>query len=879
MATKSLVIVESPAKCKKIEKFLGAGYRVEASYGHLTSLPDLKHIDFENNFKPEFVPIESKMRQISALRKAISTADRVIIATDDDREGEAIGWHICALFKLPVADTERIIFHEITETAIKRAIQTPTRLNMDVIYAQQARQILDLIVGFKISPILWKNIVFNAKNSLSAGRCQTPALRLVYDNYREINDNCEAGMKFVYKTRGIFTNKSIEFTLNHDFTDKSTMEEFLEDSVSHAHIMTRMTEKTVSRNPPEPLITSTIQQTANNIMHISPKDTMTICQRLYETGYITYMRTDCKVYSMEFLDTVKPYIARNYDSVISGGDPKYSTYIHPDIERLTKSEKNEPSNAKTKAKESKESKDKKGAKALKDGKDKDKDKDKDKEQNLAQEAHEAIRPTKIEISELPEDEEFSARERKLYKIIWTTTLESCMADAVYITMPIHISAPSISESSSNILEDGSKRDKSKKAILYSYTSEYCIFKGWKIVKNEDDAMTRYFEYLKQLTGEKDAGITVKYRKISSKQSIRDTKQHYTESKLVQLLDQRGIGRPSTFSAIIEKIMERNYVKRGNVEGKTVKTSDYELEDDEITEIEGERTFGNEKNKLVIQPIGIVVCEFLIQNFPQLFDYDYTKKMESDLDIIAKGEMLYYELCGSCNSLIDDTIQSKSLDKSSAKVNIRIDDCHSYIIGKNGPVIRYCDPQPQQGDKTRHSTNNNVRFISISKDIEIDMDRLREGGYTLADIAVQDDDSGASSSRKPASTIELGVYKGDIVYLKHGQYGDYIEHKKTRKSMSCLDKKREDITIKDAQDVLEGKVGGIGASDKSTIVREINQELSIRKGKYGDYIFYKTAKMNRPQFLKLKGFPDNEYKKCDICVLKRWITSTYNIVIA
>lgn len=876
MATKSLVIVESPAKCKKIEKFLGAGYKVEASYGHLTSLPDLKHIDFDHNFKPEFVPIESKMRQISALRKAISTADRVIIATDDDREGEAIGWHICTLFKLPVADTERIIFHEITETAIKRAIQTPTRLNMDVIYAQQARQILDLIVGFKISPILWKNIVFNAKNSLSAGRCQTPALRLVYDNYREINDNCEAGMKFVYKTRGIFTNKSIEFSLNHDFTDKSAIEEFLEDSVSHAHIMTRMTEKTVSRNPPEPLITSTIQQTANNMMHISPKDTMSICQRLYETGYITYMRTDCKVYSMEFLDTVKPYIVRNYDSVISGGDSKYSTYIHPDIERLTKSEKNEPSNAKAKEK----AKSKKSAKALKDGK----DGDRDKEQNLAQEAHEAIRPTKIEISELPEDEEFSARERKLYKIIWTTTLESCMADAVYITMPVHISAPSISES----LEDVSKREKSKKAIFYSYTSEYCIFKGWKIVKNEDDAATRYFEYLKQLTGEKDekegkegkdAGITVKYRKISSKQSIRDTKQHYTESKLVQLLEQRGIGRPSTFSAIIEKIMERNYVKRGNVEGKTVKTSDYELEDDEITEIEGERTFGNEKNKLVIQPIGIVVCEFLIQNFPQLFDYDYTKKMESDLDIIAKGEMLYYELCSSCNSLIDDTIQSKSLDKSSAKVNIRIDDCHSYIIGKNGPVIRYSDPQPplQQGDKTLQS-NNNVRFISIRKDIEIDMDRLREGGYTLADIAVQDNDGGTSSSRKQVSTIELGVYKGDIVYLKHGQYGDYIEHKKTRKSMSCLDKKREDITIKDAQDVLEGKVGGTGASDKSTIVREINHELSIRKGKYGDYLFYKTAKMNKPQFLKLKGFPDNEYKKCDICVLKRWITSTYSISI-
>ncbi len=322
----TLVIVESPAKCQKIEKYLGPGYKVLASYGHLTTLSDLKNIDIENKFTPHFTPIESKAQQISKLQRAINSSSRVVIATDDDREGEAIGWHICRLFRLPVNTTERIIFHEVTETAIKRAIQNPTTLNINTINSQQARQILDLIVGYKISPVLWKNILTNTKNALSAGRCQTPALRLVYDNYLDIE---QSPGKTSYNTRGYFTSKNLEFSLNHDFESSKKVEEFLEASINYKHELSRLPEKTVNKPPPEPFITSTIQQTANNLMHISPKETMKICQKLYEQGYITYMRTDCKVYSKEFIDTVKAYI-----------DLKYSTqHIHPVIDRLWNREK------------------------------------------------------------------------------------------------------------------------------------------------------------------------------------------------------------------------------------------------------------------------------------------------------------------------------------------------------------------------------------------------------------------------------------------------------------------------------------------------------------------------------------------------------------
>ena len=303
----SLVIVESPAKCSKIENYLGSGYKCMASFGHLRTLNDLKCVDIHNNFKPTFNIAESKRQQINKLKKAISCASEVILASDDDREGEAIAWHICQMFNLPITTTKRIIFHEITKTALQKAITNTTTINMDVVYAQQARQILDLIVGYKLSPILWQKISYNTKAGLSAGRCQTPALRIVYDNQKQID---ESPGKKVYQTTGKFTSKNIPFVLSHNHSNEDEMEQFLEDTVNHDHVYECGKKRNTTKQPPTPFTTSTLQQMSSNELRYSPKQTMQLCQTLYEGGYITYTE-----YTNIFKRFLKDRCCANYKTV------------------------------------------------------------------------------------------------------------------------------------------------------------------------------------------------------------------------------------------------------------------------------------------------------------------------------------------------------------------------------------------------------------------------------------------------------------------------------------------------------------------------------------------------------------------------------------
>ena len=312
--TTTLVIVESPAKCKKIEEYLGPGYKCVASYGHLREIPSLKNIDIENNFNQTYTVIDNaiKKKQIEILRKEIKNAHEVILSSDGDREGEMCSMSIIELFKLPL-NTKRITFNEITEYAIQCAIKNQRTINMDIVHAKQARQILDILVGFKISPMLWKFITKpkGKEHSLSAGRCQTPALRLIYDNDEDIKKSEE---RKVYNTTGYFTNSNIAFDLSpqgkHESEDEIT--DFLDGSADFSHIYNCSQPVKVYRKPPEPFTTSRIQQVASNELHYAPKETMRICQLLYEGGYITYMRTDSKTYSAEFLDNVKKYIISTY---------------------------------------------------------------------------------------------------------------------------------------------------------------------------------------------------------------------------------------------------------------------------------------------------------------------------------------------------------------------------------------------------------------------------------------------------------------------------------------------------------------------------------------------------------------------------------------
>ena len=749
-----LVIVESPAKCKKIESYLGNGYKCLASFGHIRELTNgLKCIDIKNNFEPTFTLLENKTRNIKNLKKFIKNADEVIIATDDDREGEAIGWHICKTFNLSIQNTKRIIFHEITKSAVKKAIKNPIRINMSKVNAQLARQILDRLVGFIISPQLWKHISRKTKQGLSAGRCQTPALKIIYENQQLIDKT--PGVE-VYNTKGIFTKHKLEFILNKEFINNENIIEFLEESIDFKH---KLYNKKISENkkklPPSPFTTSKLQQKSSNILHYSPKQTMMIAQKLYEGGFITYMRTDSKTYSKEFIDKTKSYI-----------QTKWSTqYIHHNIERHT----------------------------LRNGK--------------GQEAHEAIRPTDINKISLPASSD--NRQKKLYELIWKNTIESCMADAIYDLLQLTIKAPN--------------------KFKYNYSHQKITFPGWLIVSGYNTDNTIYNEL-----DNMEKGIIIPYNKIFSEFTLKNIKTHYTEAKLVQALEENGIGRPSTFSGLVAKLIDRKYVNKIDIIGKKLEYTDYELEGNEISEISGSKTFGNEKNKLKIQPIGILVCEFLYKNYDDLFNYGYTSDMEKSLDIISRGEKIWYELCDECYKQVNKLTNTIKNERET----IKIDENHTYMIARYGPVIKY-----QKDEETK--------FLSIKDDIDIQL--LREGKYKLKDILKDN----ATFSGK-----NLGNFKNMSVILKKGKYGLYIQWNGKNYSIKHIRKNENNIKLDDVLDVLLGK-----KSSNPKIIKLVNEEISVRKGKYGPYLFYKTKTMKKPKFLPLKG---KDWKEAPIALFEKWV---------
>jgi DNA topoisomerase-1 len=792
--TTTLVIVESPAKCKKIEEYLGPGYKCVASYGHLRELPSLKNIDIENNFTPTYTIIDNaiKKKQIEFLRKEIKNAHEVILASDDDREGEKISYCISQIFNLDINKTKRITFNEITEQALQHAIKNPRTIDMDLVHAQQARQILDILVGFKVTPMLWKFINKSKDNSLSAGRCQTPALRLIYDNDQDIKQTEE---RKVYNVTGFFTNSNIAFDLSpqNKYETEDEITDFLDGSGDFSHIYTCSKPVKAVKKQPEPFTTSSLQQTASNELHYAPKETMRVCQALYEGGYITYMRTDSKTYSKDFISLTKDYIVRNYEA----------KYINDNIDSFTSGSVKE------------EKKEKKG----KNGKEND---------SLRQNAHEAIRPTNISLFELPET--FDSKEKRMYKLIWEHTLESCMAPATFFSITASISA----------FQD----------TKFTYTSELIDFPGWKIVSkkytNEIKPENKEYQYLQQIK----QNTEIPYKKMCAKVTIKGSKQHYTEARLVQLLEEKGIGRPSTFSSLVDKIQERGYVKKEDVKGKELLCKDYELSNGEIFEIENKREFGNEKGKLVIQPLGIIVMEFIDKHFSGLFNYSYTKDMEDELDKIAKGGAIWYNLCETCNKQIDILVDGL---KDESKIEVKLDDNNTYLVGKYGPVIK-CVEQVNGIEQ--------INFKAIKKDIDIH--KIENGDYNQSIEEIIDKDV-------VKKRYILGKYEGNDVVIQKGKFGLYITWDKNSKTLKELgNRPMENITFEEVKKYLE---------EGSNLIREVSTNISIRKGSKGEYIFYKTAKMKKPQFYDLKPFSSDtksDYKTCNMTVLKSWLKEKYDI---
>jgi len=795
-----LIIVESPSKCKKIESFLGTQYKCIASKGHLRTIHGLKSIQKKPDFEITFTNIEDKEDHIKWMRRIISRyiPQNVYIGTDDDREGMAIGWHICILFGLSVDTTHRIVFNEITKSALEYAVQHPSNIDMNLVHAQNARQVLDMYVGFKISPYLWRYLYSNKSSALSAGRCQTPALRLVYENQCEIDAYLKNGVQTKYKIHAYFFGKNIGFDLTAEMDTFSQVEDFLEKSKTFSHTLSFEPGKESVSNPPKPLNTSRLLQVASNQLSLSPKQTMEFCQILYQSGYITYMRTDSIFYSKEYLAKARNYIVSSWGESYVGN-----------LDNIENKNANNP--------------------------------------------HEAIRPTNLDIQEIQSD---NTKMCSLYKLIWRTSIESCMSPSIIQCIPALITAPNEN--------------------TYKHTIEIPKFMGWKSVKSMTDKQAEgsgNLLYLQSIEKSKSKS-RIQYNKIEANVKLSANKpSHYTEASLIQKLEDLGIGRPSTFSSIIETIQDRGYVDKKDVKGESVQCIEYILEKDkDIEKHEYTKTFGNETNKKVIQHLGIETIQFLTKYFNALFSYEYTKNMEDKLDKIAlSSEDAWYSICEECSNEIKTLSQNINIQK---KV-YPLEDGHELCFQKNGPVIRIKKESREINTEESESSSSETENVEskqdivyeykpIKKNLDIDLEKLTRGEYTLDELL--------ETTQK-----HVGDHEDKPIYLKNGKFGPYIEWGDKRFPCKEIPNigEYEDIDSISPEIVIEyvKKECDVRHAPVKNMLRVIDKNLSIRKGKYGPYVFYKSPSMKDPVFYSMSKFKTG-YMTCEPHVLKQWLIDVH-----
>jgi DNA topoisomerase-1 len=684
---------------------------------------------------------------------------------------------------LSIENTPRIIFHEITQPAILESLNHKTRVNMNLVRAQHARQILDIIVGYKISPTLWKQVYHSKSNSLSAGRCQTPALRLVYDNEKE-KEKSES--EYLYKTTGTFLSQNIAFELNYEFTQKEDVINFLERTKTHKHSITFDAVKESTRTAPQPFNTSKLLQFCNNKLGYSPKTTMQVCQNLYQNGHITYMRTDNTKYSDVFLKQLGQSIEKNYGKEYLGNFDKIE---------------NKDSNANP---------------------------------------HEAIRVTDIGKAELSSD--FGSKEASLYRLIWRNTMESGMADAKYNVYRTKIRAPNLKPNVAGL-------SKNEKELHYENVLELPIFLGWQKVvedKNENGKKDTllYFQSLSDKTK-----IDVPYQNINSNVVVRKKHKHYTESTLIKQLEDLGIGRPSTFATIVDTIQERGYVKCGDVPGVKMSCDEFILRKGESIETKiTEKIFGQEKNKLVIEPLGILCIELLLEQFDSFFDYGYTRGLEEELDKIVNQTDSWNKVCKTCFDAINEVL--KKTEKKE-KTKYRVDDQHEVVFLDNGPVIR-----------SKNAETGKYNYKTIKKDV--DFDDLKSGKYGLSDLLA-------------IPSENLGTFKRLDVLLKTGKFGPYVLFGDKTHSIKDIGIALDKIVISDVISFLKLDEEQERKPGTSNTLRILTPNLSIRKGQYGPYIFYKTPVMKSPVFFNIKKF-NNDPVTCESKILLDWIKNTYPSII-
>ena len=757
---KNLVIVESPAKAKTIEKFLGKDFKVLSSYGHIRDLKKKKFsIDIDNHFAPSYEIPSDKKKVVSELKSAADKADVVWLASDEDREGEAISWHLYEVLKLSPEKTKRIVFHEITKPAILKAIENPRDIDIDLVNAQQARRVLDRIVGFELSPVLWKKV----KPSLSAGRVQSVAVRLIAEREREIQVfNSEAS----YRISAIFMvsngeGKMVELKaeLTHRFKSKKEARDFLEFCRSASFAIEDIVTRPLVKSAAAPFTTSTLQQEAARKLGYTVIQTMMIAQKLYESGKITYMRTDSVNLSDFAIQGSKEVITKLMD------------------EKYVKSRRYA-----TKSKG-------------------------------AQEAHEAIRPTSMDVQTI----EGTNQEKKLYDLIWKRTIASQMADAQLEKTTVTIGLSNTNEK-------------------FAATGEVVKFDGFFRVYKEsydDDAEQ---ESEGNLLPPVKKGQALEQQEVSAVERFTQRPPRYTEASLVRKLEELGIGRPSTYAPTISTIQQRKYVEKGDKEGEERKYNVLLLKGGNITDTVRKEVTGAEKAKLFPTDVGLVVNDFLTEYFPNILDYNFTASVEKEFDEIAEGGKEWTRLMDDFYKSFHPSVEGALAVKSGHKIGERILGVDpvsgkpvSVKIGRFGPVVQIGTVEDEDKPK----------FTPLRK------------GHSMETITLEE---AMELFKLPR---QLGDFEGKVVTVGVGRFGPYISHNGNYVSLPKTNDPME-ITYDEAIELIEAKRKTEAEKTIKTFAEE--PELRILNGRYGPYISYEKSNYNIhkgivPQDLTLEDCKD------------------------
>jgi len=731
--TKNLVIVESPAKAKTIEKFLGSNFKVASSFGHIADLPSNElGVAVESDFSPKYIVTEDKKKVVKELKNLAKNATTVWLASDEDREGEAIAWHLSEQLKLDINNTKRIVFHEITKTAINRAIENPRLIDKNLVNAQQARRVLDRLVGYELSPVLWSKV----KGGLSAGRVQSVAVRLLVEKEREIRSFIP---EEVFKSSAIFetsNGKKIKSQLQKSFKNKVDAVAFLKKNVNAEFKINSIENKPAKKSPTAPFTTSTLQQEASRKLYFSVSKTMVVAQRLYESGLITYMRTDSVNLSKEAQNVAVREIASRY-----GKD-----YVQ------TRSFKNKN----------------KGA----------------------QEAHEAIRPTDLSKPRIEGDFDQS----RLYELIWKRTISSQMSDAKLQRTQFKIESNSHGE-------------------IFIASGEILLFEGFLKVYLEgtDDDVIEDQGILPKI----GKGEILNLRELDSIQRYSRPPARFSEASLVKKLEELGIGRPSTYAPTISTVQNRGYVTKGQDEGVERSYMCLKLLDNNVLEKTLTEKTGSNKGKLIPTDIGKIVNDFLVNNFKNILDYNFTAEVEQSFDRIADGDQEWKEMLKDFYSKFHNIVDHV---KENAKR-----ESGERILGnhpKNGRVVKVrlgkFGPLAQIGNV---DDDEKPHYASLGPDQDLETITM-EQALILFQLPK-----------------ELGEYEGDIITVNNGRFGPYVKFGKLFVSLP-KGMIASEVDYEMAVNLIENKK----QADAPIYIYE-NIPVTKGKGRFGPYIKWNNFFIN------------------------------------